>query len=215
MRNITKLPQPHSLTEYRAANPTDYNGYPDKDALRTSLVAEQRGVCCYCLARIRAEIGSVRIEHWQSHSEHPDARLIYSNLLGACMGGERQRERTRRADHHCDVYKAESELSRNPANLTQNVQALMRFLPDGTVSATNDVFNTELNTVLNLNLPFLVTNRKRTLLGLQKTLEKRGPLSRQEWERLHGEWSGKSKAGELEPFCSVVVYWIEKKLARM
>jgi uncharacterized protein (TIGR02646 family) len=215
MRNITKIREPRSLTEYRAANPTDYNGYPDKDTLRTSLVAEQRGVCCYCLARIRAEIGSVRIEHWQSHSEHPDLRLVYGNLLGACMGGERERERTRRTDHHCDVYKAESYLSRNPANLMHNVQALVRFLPDGTVTSTNDVFNTELNTVLNLNHPFLVNSRRGVLLGLQKTLEKRGTLTRQDWERLHGEWTGLAHAGELPPFCSVVVYWIEKKLARI
>jgi hypothetical protein len=96
-----------------------------------------------------------------------------------------------------------------------NVQALVRFLPDGTVTSTNDVFNTELNTVLNLNHPFLVNSRRGVLLGLQKTLEKRGTLTRQDWERLHGEWTGLAHAGELQPFCSVVVYWIEKKLARI
>lgn len=211
MRNIIKSPEPHSLTEYRAANPTDYNGYPDKDTLRASLVAEQRGVCCYCLSRIRAEIGSMKIEHWKSHSEHRDLRLVYGNLLGACMGGEGQRG----TDQHCDTYKAEKDLSRNPANLTHNVQTLVRFLSDGKVTATNTVFNTELNAVLNLNHSFLVNNRKQVLQGLQKAIEKKGPFTRPEWERLRGEWSGQTHTAELHPYCSVVVYWIDKKLASM
>jgi uncharacterized protein (TIGR02646 family) len=210
MRNITKSPEPHSLTAYRAANPTDYNGYPEKNALRASLVAEQGGVCCYCLARIRPKIGSMKIEHWRSHSGYPNLRLVYGNLLGACMGGEGQRG----SDQHCDTYKAEKDLSRNPADPTHNVEAHMHFLSDGTITSDNATFNHELNAVLNLNHPFLKTSRKQVVLALQKTLQRRGTLTRQQWQRLHDEWRGQTNTGELHPFCSVVVYWIAKKLAR-
>jgi hypothetical protein len=60
-----------------------------------------------------------------------------------------------------------------------------------------------------------VNNRKQVLQGLQKAIEKKGPFTRPEWERLRGEWSGQTHAAELHPYCSVVMYWIDKKLARM
>ena len=211
MRTIAKNPEPHSLTEYRAANPTDYYGYPDKDTLRESLATEQRGVCCYCLGRMRAAIGSMKVEHWQSHSGYPNQRLVYRNLLGACMGGEGQRG----TDQHCDTYKAERDLSRNPAEPLHNVGAIVHFLSDGRITSSNPVFNRELNEILNLNLPALKNSRKEALRAFQQTLEKRGTLSRQTWERLLGEWNGESYTGELKPYCSVIAYWIEKKLARL
>jgi hypothetical protein len=45
MRNIVKGTEPQSLTQHRMTDPTDYDGYPDKEGLRSSLVAEQRGIC--------------------------------------------------------------------------------------------------------------------------------------------------------------------------
>ncbi len=52
MRTILKGREPASLTEHRATPGADYDGYRDKDTLRAHLVAEQRGLCCYCLSRI-------------------------------------------------------------------------------------------------------------------------------------------------------------------
>ena len=124
MRNITKGPEPPSLTAWRARNPIDYNGYPDKDGLRGSLEAEQRGLCCYCQSRIRAEIGAMKIEHWASQGRHPTLRLVYSNLLGSCMGGEGNPGR----DQHCDTHKGERDLCRNPADPTHDVEAVLHDL---------------------------------------------------------------------------------------
>jgi len=53
MRAITKGPEPPSLTAHRQTPPCDYDNYTDKDGLRHSLVTEQRGLCCYCMGRIR------------------------------------------------------------------------------------------------------------------------------------------------------------------
>jgi hypothetical protein len=61
MRTIHKSHEPASLTEYRTAGGGHYEDYPDKDTLRTYLVNDQRGLCCYCLSRIRAESGTMKI----------------------------------------------------------------------------------------------------------------------------------------------------------
>ncbi|MGB9032400.1 MAG: retron system putative HNH endonuclease [Acidobacteriaceae bacterium] len=211
MRNIAKEAEPESLTQYRAANATDYDGYPDKDGLRISLVTEQRGICCYCMGRVRAMIGSTKIEHWQAYSKYPEQRLVYSNLLGACMG----KEGRRRSDQHCDTYKGDKDLSRNPADLTHNVEAIIRFLADGRITSSNLAFNEDLEHVLNLNMPALTNSRKETLRAFQRTLEKRGTLSREAWEKLLGQLDGASQTGDLMPYCQVIVYWIRKKLARV
>jgi len=55
VRAITKRQEPASLTAYRKTPDSDYGGYPVKDELRRSLVTEQRGLCCYCMSRIRPE----------------------------------------------------------------------------------------------------------------------------------------------------------------
>jgi len=210
MRNITKGPEPQSLTEYRARDPTDYDGYPDKDKLRVSLVSEQRGICCYCMGPIRATIGSTKVEHWHSYARYPAERLVYLNLLGACMGNEGRRH----SDQHCDSYKGDRDLSRNPANMAHNVQGIVHFLADGRITSPNPVFNEELQQVLNLNVPVLVNSRKETLRAFQSTLRKRGALSRQAWERLLQQWNGEAYGEGLMPYCQVIIYWIQKKLAR-
>ena len=65
MRDISKGDEPLSLTEHRCQPHADYDNYSDKDALRASLVSEQRGLCCYCLARIRTSTNPLR---WSSVS---------------------------------------------------------------------------------------------------------------------------------------------------
>jgi uncharacterized protein (TIGR02646 family) len=208
MRNINKAHEPASLTAFRALNPTDYNGYPDKDELRESLVAEQRGICCYCESRIKPEIGSIRIEHWASQSAHRDLRLVYGNLLGACMGLEGDPEE----DKHCDVYKADKNLCRNPADPGHDVEVVLRFLSDGTITSSNDL----LNTVLNLNHPFLVSSRKSALTSFIKYVQIRGDVltQRHGWERILEECTGANDNEDLKPYCSVLTYWARKHLAR-
>ena len=211
MRNITKGPEPPSLTAWRARNPTDYNGYPDKDGLRESLEAEQRGLCCHCQSRIRPEIGSMKIEHWASHSGHPNLRLMYSNLLGCCMGGEGKPGR----DQHCDTYKGERGLCRNPANPSHDVEVVLHYLNDGRITSSNELFNEQIGSVLNLNHPFLVNQRKQVLDSLKALLGKRGgTLKRGDWERILEDWSGARHNDVLRPYCCVIVYWVRKKLAR-
>jgi len=210
MRTILKRAEPNSLTEHRLAPGANYDNYRDKDTLRTCLVQEQRGLCCYCLARIRADRATMKIEHWHCQTNYADEQLDYSNLLGACGGNDG----TRGSDHHCDTRKGDRDLSRNPANPMHHVEDLTRFQGDGRIVSTDPVFDVELNEVLKLNLRFLVNSRKAVLSAFQKGLVKRGDLPRAVLEKWLRDWNGESDRGELRPFCQVVVYWLRKKLAR-
>ena len=71
MRAITKLPEPHSLTQHRAAAQADYANYTDKDTLRVQLVQEQRGLCCFCGGRIEAAGDRMKIAHWMPQDPYP------------------------------------------------------------------------------------------------------------------------------------------------
>jgi uncharacterized protein (TIGR02646 family) len=204
--------EPTSLTEHRAATSPDpdYETYRDKDGLRAYLVREQRGLCCYCLSRIRSEHDAMKVEHWHSQAAHGAEQLDYSNLLGACRGNEGKPGK----DQHCDTRKGDRDLSRNPANPLNHVEDLIRFSGDGEISSVDPVFEAELNEVLNLNLPFLKNNRKSTLTAFQNGLAKRGPLRRAALEKWLRDWNGESEDGELRPYCQVVVFWLRKRLAR-
>jgi hypothetical protein len=134
------------------------------------------------------------------------------------MGNEGQP----REKQHCDTHQGNDLLSRNPANPNDQIEDLIRFLPDGTISSQDARLNHELGQrnpdstfdegVLNLNLPFLRQNRKDKLRAFTKGLQKRGNLSRGVLERLIAKWRGDAP-GELEAYAPVVVYWLRKRLS--
>ena len=70
MRTIAKGREPQSLTAHRKTAHSDYGNYGHKDELRTALVAEQRGLCCYCMDRIRND-RVTKIEHWRPRGASP------------------------------------------------------------------------------------------------------------------------------------------------
>ena len=210
MRGIRKGREPASLTKHRCVPGADYEGYRDKDTLRTYLVEEQRGLCCYCLSRIRPGRNAMKIEHWHCQAAHQAEELDYSNMLGACMGNEGMPAR----DQHCDTKKGNRDLSRNPANPEHRVDEIIRFKGDGRISSSDPAFDAEINDVLNLNWAFLRNNRKATLDAFLAALEKDRQISPRLWEQWLREWDGESDTGELRPFCQVVVYWLRKRLAR-
>lgn len=211
MRNIAKGREPASLTQHRQKPHADYDNYEDKNTLRQCLVSEQRGICCYCMRPIHPVEGSMKIEHWHSQNRTPHEQLVYSNLLGSCMGGDGQRESVR----HCDTAKGTKDLSRSPAIRDHHVEEQIRYLSDGTIGSSDVNFSGELNGVLNLNAAHLKNGRLAALRGLQGMLRKRGGLTKQHWQKLLEEWSGTSHANDLQPFCGVIVYWIKKKLGRL
>ena len=214
MRQIAKRPEPPSLTAHRLTPHCDYGNYPAKVELRGALVAEQRSLCCYCMKRIRAEVESVKIEHWRSQTNYPDDQLSYQNLLAGCKGGEGQRVELQ----HCDTRKGNAEIQWNPANPVHHVETRITYASDGTVRANDPAFDAQLNDVLNLNLPHLKNNRKSVLTGIlewwqaeRSRLQARVPKVRMEREIEHRT----RPDGDLTPYCQVAVWWLQQKLAGM
>lgn len=205
MRTIQKNGEPASLTAHRQQPHGDYDNYTDKDTLRQSLVAEQRGLCCYCQSRIRPDAASMKIEHWQCQAEYPARQLNYRNLLGACLGGHGRPER----EQHCDTRKGNETLCFCPADPAHPIERRIKFLGNGEIASDDDAINTALNDILNLNLGQLVSNRKAVLDAFKQRLG-RGDLNvareLQKWDGTH--------PGNLPEYAQVMVFWLEKKIAR-
>ena len=209
MRAITKGREPPSLTEHRRASHGDYGNYQDKSSLRESLVSEQRGLCCYCMSRIQPSTNKMKIEHWRCQARYPDEQLNYRNLLGACLGGEGHPFRLQ----YCDTRKGDDDLLWNPADPAHAIEARVRYDLDGTIESNNEVFNTQLNQILNLNLPFLKENRKVVLDSLLDWWRKQPkPVPRGRIERKRDKYTVGNST--LAPHCQVAVWWLQRKLGR-
>ncbi|MBL8170853.1 MAG: TIGR02646 family protein [Acidobacteria bacterium] len=210
MRNIVKGAEPKSLEEHRCSTGATYDDYNDKPSLRDSLVAEQRGLCCYCLSRISADPAKMKIEHWQSQANFPEYQLHYSNLLGACHGGVGKPPKLQ----HCDTRKGDQSLSLNPANNDHDVERVLHYDNDGTIRSTDPDFDREINQVLNLNLPLLKNNRKAILSRLIGEISKGGKWTNRQFEKKLVEWNGEADKDLLKEYCQVVVYWLRKRLRK-
>ena len=214
MRTITKGREPSRLARHRAVDRRDYENYPYKDELRAALVKEQRGLCCYCMVSVTDSASTTKIEHWASQSGYPELRLVYLNLLAACLGGLGQPEELQ----HCDTRKGPRDLKFNPANPEHRVDRRIGFKADGTIISSDQEFDTQLNEVLGLNLPMLKNRRKSVLAGILQWW-------RSEKDRLHGPVPRERlvrertrRLGEndeiLAPSAPIVVWWLDQRLAR-
>ena len=211
MRNIAKEAEPESLTQYRAANATDYDGYPDKDGLRISLVTEQRGICCYCMGRVRAMIGSTRSSIGRPIANTP------SSALSTRISWAPAWEKKAAVVPTSTVIPTKATKTSRGTPQTSPTMSRPSSASSPTGASPRPIWPStrDLEHVLNLNMPALTNSRKETLRAFQRTLEKRGTLSREAWEKLLGQLDGASQTGDLMPYCQVIVYWIRKKLARV
>ena len=212
MRAVTKGVEPVSLTAHRRMSYSDYDNYKKKNELRDALVKEQRGLCCYCMGQISSEWGTMKVEHWRSQRRYPCKQLDYSNLLGACLGGKGQEQRFQ----HCDTYKGKKNLRWNPADPSHDIETRLLYIADGRIESDDDEFNTQLNEVLNLNLSLLMAQRKRVLDAILEWWEyekEQGPVPRERFEQKRDQWTG--GAGVLQPYCQVVVWWLDQRLKGM
>lgn len=213
MKSISKTTEPASLAEHRSNRTENYiptYGNLSTQALadlRNNLVAEQGAICCYCMSRIKADSTKMKIEHWESQEKHPDRQLDYSNLLGACLGGEKHGEKTLRNTHHCDTRKRNDALSLNPAAPNSNMESRLKYLRDGTIESDDAKLSNDINNVLNLNYSLLRSNRASVLTGLQRALSKRS-LSRSDLQKLLKIW----ESPPFEPYCQIAINYLRKKL---
>lgn len=213
MRKINKGRPPPSLLAYRKTKHSNYRDYPNKDALRRALVTEQHGLCCYCMDRISPDRGSMKIEHWKSQSRYPERQLEYRNLLGACLGGEPSKSKKLQ---HCDTSKGDCDLMWNPAEGAHQIEDRIWYDRDGSIRSDDANFDRELNIVLNLNLPFLKSNRKKQLDAVLQwwrrekgKIRNNGRVPRDRFEKKRDKYLNGN--GDLLPYCQVAVWWLNQK----
>ena len=157
---------------------------------------------------------TTKIEHWRSQSRYPDLRLVYLNLLAACLGGLGQPEELQ----HCDTRKGDRDLKFNPANPEHRIDRRIRYEVDGTIASSDEEFNAQLNEVLGLNLPMLRNRRKSVLTGswnggTAKRPGCTGPFRGSGWSgNAHGT-SARTMRFSL-PSAPIVVWWLEQRLAK-
>jgi uncharacterized protein (TIGR02646 family) len=211
MKQIKKNNPPDSLIEHCKKDHANYDNYPDKDLLRASLHAEQRGICCYCMSYIEPTANLMKIEHFKCQDNYPDEQLKYGNLLGACKGNEGQEDKMT----HCDTFKKNMQLSFYPAAKDYAIEDLILYGNDGSVTSNNKQLNREINEVLNLNTIALKNRRKAALDGFKDGLRcYQGKIKKPTLERWLNDWKGTDHDDRLRPFCMVIVYWLQKRLKR-
>ena len=84
MKQIIKNKEPDILTTYK--NNAETPNYPHfcnktnrKKQLKSSLLAEQGYLCCYCMGEISMD--NMQVEHWRPQSNYAELDLNYQNLL--------------------------------------------------------------------------------------------------------------------------------------
>ncbi len=214
MRNIIKGSEPLSLTTHRQTPHSDYDNYADKDTLRHALLTEQKGLCCYCMKRIYNGPDTMKIEHWHCQANHENEQLNYQNMLGACIGGKGQPPHLQ----HCDTRKGNCDLKWNPANPAHRIASRLRYESDGSIRSDDIEFDTQIENVLNLNIPFLKNNRKGVLDAIlywwhDEKHRLCGPVPKAQFERMRDRYI--AGHGELQPYCQIAVWWLEQRLSRI
>ncbi len=212
MKHIVKGSEPESLTIHCGKEHSNYDNYRDKDVLRNSLIDEQGSICCYCMQRIN-KLG-MKIEHWASQKKYPAKQLEYNNLLASCDGGEGYSKHLQ----HCDTRKGEDDITINPADKAHNCEDFIFYGSGGNIYSNDNQINKDLDKTLNLNLQTLCNNRKAVLDGLIDGLRRQRPdgtWTRMFLQREIEAWEKRNQDGEFQEYCMVVVFHLQKKLARI
>lgn len=224
MITIAKHNPPRSLQNYRAQPGAVYDGpnfTPVKAEIRDTLVAEQHGLCAYCMRRIHATDRDMKVEHWQCQDHYPERQLDYSNLLGACKGHEGEAPNSQT----CDTCKGNATLKFNPADPSHDVSAKITYRSsDGGIESPDEEFSLQIGkegsschkadgTILNLNHPLLKENRKKVLIGLSKILgASPGTRTESEIKDLIRKQIEKSIWPE---YVGVTLYWLSRSLRKV
>lgn len=177
MRRIYKSLGPAEFGKWKHANPTatfddlgNGSNHTLKQAVKASLLAEQKYICCYCENRVDAKTS--HIEHLLPQSIHPQKQLDYSNLLASC---EADGKKT-----HCGHKKAQQLLPITPLDSEDPSQHFI-FAADGNIyprSENNNAANSTLS-ILGLNAKRLVTMRN-TVISTFMNLLINSPEERQQ-----------------------------------
>jgi uncharacterized protein (TIGR02646 family) len=212
MKTICKQMPPARFTQYAQSAGATYGGLPSaaKDALRTSLVNEQGGICAFCMQRIKDNHHSVRIAHCQSQSRSLNRALDYTNMVASCTGGEGTK------DEHCDVSQKSRNLSLNPADASYDWDKIFRYTQQGVIDCDNPQWQQEVDDILRLNCDTLKGWRKSAWNEIVKQMSRRHSKT---WPatfiNAQIQYHLTRQGGKFQPFCMIIVYLLRKRLAHL
>lgn len=209
MRTIEKGSEPASLRKHRKSGGT-YETFTQTDDVRKALLRDQGEICCYCMRRI--SLRGMKIEHWNSQSGHPDSTVDWKNLLGACSGGNGERD----AIKHCDTSRKNLALTVNPLDRARRCEHLLRYLNNGEIVSDDPAIQEDVHHTLNLNNARLKPKRAQVY---DLVFQRLGGSESGYWPRAKIEeelqaWKRRSKKDPLPEYCEVAIYVLEKKLKR-
>ena len=222
MRKITKNTEPKAWTQYRLTPGAAFKPIPE---LVNSLLDEQGYICAYCERRIPCKDAvegtpgaeNHRIEHLRTQSTSKktgiSTDLDYSNMVVCCPGNI---ARDGAENYHCDKRKGDVDLRISP--LDDTMMSTIQFTPSGLIKSTDSQLDREINENLNLNQQLLRSNRKETWIGIARGLKaKDWNVSNirhliDVWESKHKENINGHMVLAYKPYCSMVLYMLNKKL---
>lgn len=207
MRPITKGTPPRALAAYRARPGACWDELTteDKQTFRLALVQEQRGLCAYCMGRVRADAASTKIEHIAPR-RHEAGLFDWNNLVACCDG----REGYPPGRQTCDTKKADTELA---ALNVLSPQWIGYAFASGRIRSDRADIDDDLNHVLNLNAEQLRRNRQRALDAaverLKREVGEHGAWSR---ERLLKALDDLRAQNPLQAYVGVIEHYLERKI---
>lgn len=199
MRSIRKGENPEFWSRFLKRNPgTAYSdlmnteeGHQVKDTLREHLMAEQKGLCCYCCRSLKLD--RTRIEHLKPRSSYPEKSMDYYNMTLSCT--------SRRT---CDIQKQnwyDETLFVSP--VAADCETRFSFYEDGRIYG-NDEAAAETILRLNLNDNALVQARKQQYENCLLMAEEMGE------EFVLAEYLEENIDGNLPAFADMTAYFYRK-----
>lgn len=227
---IQKGSAPASLTSYLVAHPTaTYDKLKRHKNIKVdiynSLIAEQYGLCAYCMCRIFYNPGTdrnIQIEHYIPQSDSTlvvgcsltlgqKKSLDYTNMLGVCDGGKqynRDNSLSGLENLSCDAHRGNTPLTINPLDNSFFSPRIFEYKNSGKIDSSNSAIKTDLTETLNLNVQRLVNLRKQAINKVVTMISKGQITSANKSQRITELKTPKN--GKLEAFYDVSAFFIDK-----
>lgn len=207
---IRKAVPPARFVKYIQRSNAYFDGMnlETKAALRNALLEEQGYLCAYCMAKLSSDGTGVKIEHYRARNK--DNELDYNNLLAVCKGNEGYPY----VHQTCDTRKGNEELHINPQKQADIAQLV--YTNGGLIKSVADVFQRDLDVILNLNddMGRLVENRRKVLVDFKKYVSKRlqGKMATYGfWQKCYRFYTEKHE-GAYRPYVGILLWYIRKKM---
>lgn len=223
MQRITKGTEPAFLAKYRLQPDADWDQNvrgDEKQEARELLCKEQGTLCCFCEGRIEPQPKKMKVAHFVPQAVDKSLMFSWHNLLGACRGGEKLREKTNPKDLHCDTKQGNQVLDPrlNPVQLAPNticfngrgeIRAVGNPALEPQLDLQQQQLQAELDVKLNLNLKQLVGNRIAAKEAMIVA------MGRQDWtlsdvQRKIRELTDPAAAKRVN-YQSYLLWWLERK----